>query len=106
MAPASPPANTVAAEELKIAMRARAREARLARSDRLRTAAANALAAHTLALPEIASATCVSVYASRSPEPGTLPLMVALADRGVRVLVPSSATACSAGGASSSAPTT
>ncbi len=43
---------------------------------------------HALAVPEIANATCVSVYASRPHEPGTLPLISALHDRGVKVLVP------------------
>ena len=69
-------------------MRARAREDRLHQSDRLRAEAAQALAAHTLALPAVQSAQCVSVYASRPSEPGTLPLIAALADRGVRVLIP------------------
>ena len=69
-------------------MRARAREDRLHQSDRLLAEAAKALAAHTLALPAVQSASCVSVYASRPSEPGTLPLIAALADRGVRVLIP------------------
>jgi 5-formyltetrahydrofolate cyclo-ligase len=78
----------VEAEDLKFAMRARTREDRLQQSDRLRAEAAEALAAHTLALPAVQSAKCVSVYASRPSEPGTLPLISALADRGVRVLIP------------------
>ncbi len=88
MASSTPSTNTLEVEELKIALRAHARELRLARSDRLRAEAAESLAAHVLTLPEIAAASCVSIYASRASEPGTLPLMVALADRGVRVLIP------------------
>jgi 5-formyltetrahydrofolate cyclo-ligase len=80
--------NVLEAEDLKVAMRAQAREGRLHQSDRLRAAAAVALAAQTLALPAVESASCVSVYASRPTEPGTLPLIEALADRGVRVLIP------------------
>jgi len=83
-----PPANVVDVEEAKVALRARSRESRLGRSERLLTEAADALALHTLSLPEIVAADCVSIYASRSTEPGTLPLMIALAERGVRVLIP------------------
>ncbi len=88
MAPSPPPSNLLEAEELKIALRARAREERLQRSDRLRAVAAEELAAHALALPQVRAASCVSVYASRPSEPGTLPLIAALADRGVRLLIP------------------
>jgi 5-formyltetrahydrofolate cyclo-ligase len=88
MASPSQSSNLLEAEELKIALRARAREDRLQRSDRLRAAAADALATHTLDLPQVKAASCVSVYASRPSEPGTLPLIAALADRGVRVLLP------------------
>ncbi len=69
-------------------MRARSRESRLTRSERLQAEATEALALHTLALPEILAADCVSIYASRSTEPGTLPLMIALAERDIRVLIP------------------
>jgi 5-formyltetrahydrofolate cyclo-ligase len=88
MARAPSTSNVLEAEDLKVAMRERAREDRLHQSDRLRAEAAQALAAHTLALPAVQSASCVSVYASRPSEPGTLPLIAALADRGVRVLIP------------------
>ncbi len=88
MAPAASSPNLLEAEELKTALRERAREDRSHRSDRLRAAAAQALAAHTLALPEVQAASCISVYASRPSEPGTLPLIAALSERGVRVLIP------------------
>jgi 5-formyltetrahydrofolate cyclo-ligase len=88
MVPASPSSNLLEAEELKTALRERAREDRSQRSERLRAAAAQALAAHTLALPEVQAASCISVYASRPSEPGTLPLISALSERGVRVLIP------------------
>jgi 5-formyltetrahydrofolate cyclo-ligase len=88
MAPTSPSSNLLEAEELKVALRARARDDRQQRSDRLRAVAAEALAAHTLALPEVRAASCVSVYASSPSEPGTLPLISALSEKGVRILIP------------------
>jgi 5-formyltetrahydrofolate cyclo-ligase len=39
-------------------------------------------------MPAVADATCVSVYAARATEPGTGPLLDALAARGVRLLLP------------------
>ena len=41
-----------------------------------------------LTIPAVADASCVSVYASRVTEPGTGPLLEALAARGVRLLLP------------------
>lgn len=41
-----------------------------------------------LALPEVDGISCVSIYASRMYEPGTFPLIQALHDRGVEVLMP------------------
>ncbi len=41
-----------------------------------------------LTLPEVDGIRCVSVYASRAHEPGTLPLIQALHDRGIEVLMP------------------
>ncbi len=64
----------------------RARRAR--RSARHRVEAAQRLADVVLTIPEVATATCVSVYASRPAEPGTGPLVEALAARGVRLLLP------------------
>jgi len=41
-----------------------------------------------LTLPEVEGISCVSIYASRMYEPGTLPLIQAFHDRGVEVLMP------------------
>ena len=49
---------------------------------------AGALARHLLNAPEIMRAAAVSAYVSVGSEPGTGPLLDALADRGVRVLLP------------------
>lgn len=88
MASTAPSSNLLEAEEIKVALREKARTDRQPRSERLRADAARALAAHTLALPEVQAASCISVYASRPTEPGTLPLISALSERGVRVLIP------------------
>ncbi|MEW9509627.1 MULTISPECIES: 5-formyltetrahydrofolate cyclo-ligase [Streptomyces] len=52
------------------------------------TAAATALAAGALALPELADARTVAAYVSVGREPGTRALLDALRERGVRVLLP------------------
>lgn len=75
-------------EDVKERLRMAIREARKARSVRLREAAAHALADVVLTIPAVVDASCVSVYASRVTEPGTGPLLEALAARGVRVLMP------------------
>ena len=75
-------------EDVKERLRMAIREARRARSVRLREAAAHALADVVLTIPAVVDAGCVSVYASRVTEPGTGPLLEALAGRGVRVLMP------------------
>ena len=49
---------------------------------------AGALARHLLNAPEVARAAAVAAYVSVGREPGTGPLLDALADRGVRVLLP------------------
>jgi len=77
-----------APEDAKAQLRTSIRKARLHRSERRREELALELRDHVLELPEIATATCVSVYASRAHEPGTLPLIEALHDRGVSVLIP------------------
>ena len=77
-----------APEDAKAQLRASIRKARLHRSERRREELALRLRDHVLALPEIERAQCVSIYASRAHEPGTLPLIEALHDRGVRILVP------------------
>jgi len=53
-----------------------------------RLAAADAIAARALALPEVLAARTVTAYVSRASEPGTAPLLRGLVDRGVRVLLP------------------
>ena len=83
------PRTTVTVEELKIAMRAQAREARLTRSDRLRTVRGRG-ARRSRPRPSRdrrgLRASPSTRRARRSRE--RCPLMVALAERGVRVLVP------------------
>ncbi|MEV6179737.1 5-formyltetrahydrofolate cyclo-ligase [Streptomyces sp. NPDC052015] len=56
-------------------------------TDDMREAAA-ALAEHALELPELAHARTVAAYVSVGSEPGTLALLDALRERGVRVLLP------------------
>jgi 5-formyltetrahydrofolate cyclo-ligase len=75
-------------EDVKERLRMAIRDARKTRSVRLRDEAARALADVVLTIPAVADAGCVSVYASRVTEPGTGPLLEALAARGVRVLMP------------------
>ena len=75
-------------EDVKERLRMAIRDARKIRSVRLRDAAAHALADVVLTIPAVADASCVSVYASRVTEPGTGPLLEALAARGVRLLLP------------------
>jgi len=50
--------------------------------------AASALAGRALGLPELAGARTVAAYVSVGSEPGTLALLDALRERGVRVLLP------------------
>ncbi|WP_454343846.1 5-formyltetrahydrofolate cyclo-ligase [Streptomyces canus] len=50
--------------------------------------AASALAGRALGLPELARARTVAAYVSVGSEPGTLALLDALRERGVRVLLP------------------
>lgn len=75
-------------EDAKAKLRSTIRRARADRSERRLQEHAEALRDHVLALPAVTSATCVSVYASRRFEPGTLPLIEALHQRGVKVLIP------------------
>lgn len=51
-------------------------------------ATATALAQHVLTLPQVVRGECVAAYASAGTEPGTAPLLDALHERGVRVLLP------------------
>jgi len=75
-------------DEVKERLRVAIRTARRTRSARLREEAARSLADVVLTIPAVAGARCVSVYAARATEPGTGPLLEALAARGVRLLLP------------------
>src|SRR5659263_539559 len=75
-------------EDFKESLRGLIREARQVRSPRRRTEAGQALAHVIETIPEVATARCVSVYASRPGEPDTSTLLDRLASRGVRVLLP------------------
>ncbi len=75
-------------EDLKDRSRRRIRGARQQRSARSREADAHALAEVVTAIPQVAAARCVTLYAARPGEPGTGPLLEALAARGTRVLLP------------------
>jgi 5-formyltetrahydrofolate cyclo-ligase len=75
-------------DEAKVALRATIRRQRQQRAERRLSEHAHALRDQVLELSSIQSARCVSVYASRPHEPGTLPLIEALHARGVRVLIP------------------
>lgn len=72
--------------------KAREREALLARrraqSPAERDAAAHAIAAHILAVPLFTRARRIACYLSMPSEPGTGPLLAALHERGVEVVVP------------------
>ncbi|WP_236683746.1 5-formyltetrahydrofolate cyclo-ligase [Demequina flava] len=81
-------ARAQAPEDAKAHLRASVRKARAHRSIRRNEELAEALRDQVLQLPSVDNAQCVSVYASRPHEPGTLPLISALHDRGVRVLIP------------------
>jgi 5-formyltetrahydrofolate cyclo-ligase len=73
-----------AKEELRRAIRAQ----RGHRSARQRAQAAESLADIIESIPDVRDAGCVAAYAARSAEPGMLPLLDRLMDRGVRVLLP------------------
>ena len=53
-----------------------------------RTSAADQLCGVALSRPELSAARTVAAYVSLGTEPGTGPLLAALADHGVRVLLP------------------
>ena len=75
-------------EELKDRWRHRIRQARQQRSARSREADARVLAEVVVRIPEVAAARCVTAYAARPGEPATEPLLQALAESGIRVLLP------------------
>ncbi|MEX0914006.1 MAG: 5-formyltetrahydrofolate cyclo-ligase [Demequina sp.] len=79
---------SLAPEDAKAKLRASIRKARLHRSERRLAEHAQTLRDHVLAMPSVESAECISVYASRSHEPGTLPLIESLHARGIRLLIP------------------
>ena len=72
----------------KQALRSEIATRRRARPPDDRAAAADALAARVLALPELVGALTVAGYDSYPSEPGTGPLRAALRARGIRVLLP------------------
>jgi 5-formyltetrahydrofolate cyclo-ligase len=75
-------------EHLKEALRTAIRGSHSARSERRRQEAAEAIADVVAAIPAVAAAGCVAVYAARPGEPDTRPLLDRLSARGTRVLLP------------------
>jgi 5-formyltetrahydrofolate cyclo-ligase len=61
---------------------------RRAQTPAQRSEAADAIAQHVLAMPLVTRARRVACYLSMPSEPGTVPLIAALHDRGVEVIVP------------------
>lgn len=74
--------------DAKATLRRRLIDRRRALPEAERTAAADALAAYVLALPEIARARRVSAYLSLPSEPGTAGLVAGLIERGIEVMAP------------------
>jgi 5-formyltetrahydrofolate cyclo-ligase len=72
----------------KAELRLRLRAARQSRDEASRAAAAAAISAAVLDLPEVRAAGTVTAYVSRASEPGTEPLLRGLTARGVRILLP------------------
>jgi len=81
-------AATLDVVEAKAALRRRIRAERRRRPSSPREQDARALAAVVVELPEVAHASCVSLYASLPEEPGTAVLRARLAEAGIRVLLP------------------
>jgi 5-formyltetrahydrofolate cyclo-ligase len=78
----------IEAEDAKVELRATIRRQRQLRAERRLQEHAAALCEQVLQFAPVRDAGCVSVYASRPHEPGTLPLIEALHARGVKVLIP------------------
>jgi len=74
--------------DAKQTLRAAIRASRTIRSPRVQADAAAHLAHVVAAIPDVAEASCVALYASRPGEPGTLPLIELLVSKGKRVLLP------------------
>ncbi len=79
---------TMPPAEAKSAWRSVVRRDRLKRGERRMVEHADSFRDQVLTLPEVEGIRCVSVYASRAHEPGTLPLIEALHARGIEVLMP------------------
>ena len=75
-------------EDAKNALRAAIRSNRQQRSPRLRQEAAESFADVLASADQLADVRCVAAYVARPHEPGTLPLIERLAERGVRILLP------------------
>ncbi|RHA44206.1 5-formyltetrahydrofolate cyclo-ligase [Cellulomonas rhizosphaerae] len=75
-------------EDVKERLRTAIRSSRRSRSQRLRDEAEVALARVVAAIPAVANASVVSVYAARPSEPGTNALLELLDERGTRILLP------------------
>lgn len=73
-------------EDAKMLLRRQIRARRSERTPKESAAAATALAAKVV--PLLKGVTTVALYASRPTEPGTAPLIAALHERGVEVLLP------------------
>ncbi len=75
-------------EDAKANLRTGLRKARTHRSERRIAEHAESLRDLVMAIPTVGGASCVSVYASRPHEPGTGPLIQALHEHGVKVMIP------------------
>ena len=93
-------------EDAKNALRAAIRSNRQQRSPRLRQEAAESFADILASADELADVRCVAAYVARPHEPGTLPLIERLAERGVRILLPVLVLASSGAGRRTRGPTT
>jgi len=74
--------------DAKQELRRAIRSTRGVRSPRMQSEIAEKIAQVVAAIPDVAQASCVALYASRPGEPGTLPLIERLVAKGKRVLLP------------------
>ncbi len=84
----SPSSSPLEPEDAKVSLRTNLRKARQHRSPRRIAEHADQLRDRVMAIPTVGGASCVSVYASRPHEPGTGPLIQALHEHGVKVMIP------------------